>query len=145
MDNLNIDCIELYIKQLTKKSRKGGSNMCIKDRVLIIVGAATVLSFLFAGPLSAQPIGIMSPRAQNISQYAPLLCPGGRFVFGQVSDSSKDQYMLDTLTGRLWRLSESGEVGKYLAPVPYKLGDGKYAPMPERVRGNRASKGSSLK
>ena len=119
--------------------------MHMKNTILIIVGMAVLLTFVLAGPLCAQPIGIMSPRAQNISQYSPLSCPGGRFVFGQVSASSKDQYMLDTWTGRLWRLCESGEVGKYLAPVPYQLKEGKYAPMPAQVNGahspNKRGKG----
>lgn len=118
--------------------------MWFKKRSLLILLPVTLLLFGRSNCL-CQPIGIMSPKAQNIAEYVPLSCPGGRFVFGQVSDSSKDQYMLDTLTGRLWRLSESGEVGKYLAPVPYKLGGGKYAPMPERVKRNRANKGSSSK
>ncbi len=107
--------------------------MWAKNTVFVIVGVALFLALTFPDGVWAQPIGIMSPRAQNISQYSPLACPGGRFVFGQVSESSKDQYMLDTWTGRLWRLTESGEVGKYLAPVPYKLKDGKYAPMPRKV------------
>ena len=27
---------------------------------------------------------------------------GGRYVFGQVSEYRRDQYLLDTLTGRMW-------------------------------------------
>ena len=30
--------------------------------------------------------------------FRTLSSPNGRFVFGQISDSSKDQYMLDTWT-----------------------------------------------
>ncbi|RLB43143.1 MAG: hypothetical protein DRH12_03750 [Deltaproteobacteria bacterium] len=120
--------------------------MWSKKRLLLILLPVTMLLF-GRGDCFCQPIGIMSPKAQNITEYTPLSCPGGRFVFGQVSDSSKDQYMLDTWTGRLWRLSESGEVGKYLSPVPYKLRDGNYGPIPEDVgqdhkgKGQRASKG----
>ena len=32
-----------------------------------------------------------------------LSAAGGRFVFGQISEYRRDQYLLDTLTGRLWR------------------------------------------
>ena len=31
-----------------------------------------------------------------------LSAPGGRYVFGQISESRRDQYLLDTQTGRLW-------------------------------------------
>ncbi len=106
----------------------------------LVVGSIFVLIFLCV-PALAQPIGIMPSKAQNINEYSPLSCPGGRFVFGQVSDSSKDQYMLDTWTGRLWRLSESGDVGKYLCPVPYKLKKGEYGPMPEKVKKSGSDKG----
>lgn len=30
--------------------------------------------------------------------------PGGRFAFGQISDFRRDQYMLDTQTGRMWQI-----------------------------------------
>jgi hypothetical protein len=92
------------------------------------------LSVLWMGiPLHtslAQPIGLKaSPSVQK--QKADILgTPGGRYLFGQLSDSSKDQFMLDSLTGRLWRISESGEVGPYLNPVPYRGKDGKYSNQP---------------
>ncbi|MFH0786970.1 MAG: hypothetical protein V2B13_05050 [Pseudomonadota bacterium] len=41
--------------------------------------------------------------------------------------------MLDTFTGRLWRISETGEVGLFLSPVPYRISKGKYSPLPENV------------
>jgi len=88
---------------------------------------------LFCSYALAQPIGFMSPKTVQQTQYQCLSSPQGRFVFGQISDSAKDQFMLDTWTGRLWRISESGEVGKFLAPVPYKLKDGTYAPVPEKI------------
>jgi hypothetical protein len=43
--------------------------------------------------------------------------------------------MLDTFTGRLWRVSETGEVGLFLNPVPYRTKEGKYSPFPEKVPG----------
>lgn len=33
-----------------------------------------------------------------------LAAPGGRYVFGQVSAFGQHQFMLDTQTGRLWRM-----------------------------------------
>ncbi len=97
-----------------------------------------VMVAILLGPLGlpspwAQPIGFMSPQAVEEDHFQCLSSPRGRFVFGQISDSPKDQYMLDTWTGRLWRIAERGEIGKYLAPVPYKLESGKYSPLPEEV------------
>lgn len=54
----------------------------------------------------------------------------GRFVFGQISEYRRDQYMLDTQTGRLWQIvtrkmknpdgSEvQGDGASILEPVPY--------------------------
>lgn len=77
----------------------------------------------------AQPFGFQERRIKR--DHKVLSNPNGRFVFGQISESSKDQYMLDTWTGRLWRISESGEIGKFLAPIPYKTRDGRYLYIPE--------------
>jgi len=84
----------------------------------------------FVGRLSAQPLGILSAPAQGEPQKALLSSPNGRFVFGQVSDSSKDQFMLDTLSGRLWRITESGKMGLYMKSVPYCTEEGKCTPYP---------------
>lgn len=46
-----------------------------------------------------------SAAAQDAGFPAGVLsAPGGRFVFGQVSQYARHQYMLDVQTGRLWRL-----------------------------------------
>jgi hypothetical protein len=48
-----------------------------------------------------------------------LSSASGRYVFGQISDFRRDQYMLDTQTGRLWRVvsvtfkKEDGTDGTY--------------------------------
>jgi hypothetical protein len=63
-----------------------------------------------------------------------LSAAGGRFVFGQISDSGKDQFMLDTLTGRLWRIGESSDIGMHLRPIPYRMEDGKYSPAPDGAK-----------
>jgi hypothetical protein len=100
-----------------------------KGRSLITV--VVVLLWIGAGAGSAlAQLGIMPSQPPQKPQPNVLCSAGGRFVFGQISDSAKDQFMLDTLTGRLWRISESGEVGLYLSPVPYRVKDGKYSPLP---------------
>ena len=80
----------------------------------------------------AQPIGIMSPQQEKPRQEI-LSSTSGRFVFGQISDSSKDKFMLDTVTGRLWRIAETGEEGMFLRAVLYRTGDGKLLPIPENI------------
>ena len=90
--------------------------------------------------------GAASP--QNIEPKI-LFSGNGRFVFGQISESNKDKFMLDTFSGRLWHIAESGEVGIYLRPVPYRVGEGKYDPLPENLpspvieRKNKEKKGGN--
>ena len=81
----------------------------------------------------AQPLGLMSQQPQQKSQQQVLSSSTGRFVFGQISNSSKDQFMLDTFTGRLWRIAESGAIGIFLRSVPYRNEEGKCTALPERV------------
>jgi hypothetical protein len=71
-----------------------------------------------------------APPSQKVEPKI-LSTGNGRFVFGQISESNKDKFMLDTFTGRLWHIAESGEVGIFLRPVPYRVGEGKYDPLPE--------------
>jgi len=81
----------------------------------------------------AQPFGMLSQQGRDESQKQILSSSGGRFVFGQVSDSAKDQFMLDTYTGRLWKISERGDVGTFLKSIPYSNSDGKHSPVPEKL------------
>ena len=81
----------------------------------------------------AQPLGLMSQKPQEKSQQKLLSSVNGRFVFGQISNSSKDQFMLDTFTGRLWRIAESGAIGIFLRSVPYRNKDGECSPFPENT------------
>ena len=78
----------------------------------------------------AQPFGVGSKGQIQKRQHGLLCSRNGRYVFGQVSDSGKDQFMLDTNTGRLWRISETGKVGMFLEPVPYHTGEKEYSPVP---------------
>jgi hypothetical protein len=74
--------------------------------------------------------------AAGLAQETPagnkvLATPGGRYVFGQVNDVRSDQFMLDTQTGRLWRIVEEKESGRLLLQiVRYRLLDGTMAIEP---------------
>ena len=96
-------------------------------------GVGVLLAFLLfcTGKADAQPLGIMS--ADPGPQHGVLSSKNGRFVFGQISDSSKDQFMLDTATGRLWQIAESGDVGLYLREVPYRTEKDQYSATPGNV------------
>ena len=102
-----------------------------------LVTALTLVSLLLfiAITVHAQPFGIGSSQVQQKPRQEILNTAGGRFVFGQISDSSKDKFMLDTVTGRLWRIAETGEAGMFLRAVPYRTGDGKLSPIPEHISG----------
>lgn len=53
-------------------------------------------------------LALLLPRALYASETnrgGVLAAPGGRFVFGQISELGRHQYMLDTQTGRLWKLA----------------------------------------
>jgi hypothetical protein len=66
----------------------------------------------------------------------------GRYVLGQLNQLARDQYLLDTQTGQLWRLSTYEKDGSSVAlfPVPYvpiektssfeNFSDFKYLPAP---------------
>ena len=84
---------------------------------------------LAAAPAYAQ-FGLSAPPPQIPPTGKVLSSAGGRYVFGQISDSGKDQFMLDTKTGRLWRIAESSDVGTHLRPIPYRDDQGKVSPIP---------------
>jgi hypothetical protein len=80
---------------------------------------------LCAATASAQA---QAPSAGHVNV---LSATGGRYVFGQISESRRDQYMLDTQTGRLWVqtcIASSKEDPKQCAQtglVPVSFTDGK--------------------
>jgi hypothetical protein len=49
---------------------------------------------------------------------APLAAPGGRFVLGQISDARADEYLLDTQTGKVWRIVLNGS-STVLQPIQF--------------------------
>jgi len=106
-------------------------NRCVKFARTAMV--LLPLGFFGSVSVSAQPLGLMSQQPQREPQHKLLSSPSGRFVFGQISDSAKDQFMLDTSTGRLWRIGEIGKIGLFLEPVPYRTPDGECSSLPEDV------------
>lgn len=57
----------------------------------------------------------------------------GRYVFGQVSNFRRDQFLLDTHSGRLWQMVEDDEERSKLQAVPFIqiFGEEAYLPDPE--------------
>ena len=98
-------------------------------RFLITMIFSIILVVLSTRDSTAQ-FGLTQQKAPEESDQTCLSSASGRFVFGQVSRSGKDKFMLDTLTGRLWQIAESGDVGHFLREVPYRV-DKKYSPLPE--------------
>ncbi len=63
-------------------------------------------------------------QAQAAGQSFPALsAPGGRFVFGQVSDFQRDKFLLDTQTGRVWVMvctdDKAAQCWRGLQSVPF--------------------------
>lgn len=71
-----------------------------------------------------------SAFAQSSNRPA-VLGGAGRYVFGQINEYNADQYMLDTMTGRLWRLVDTADgTSSVLEPVPFALPDGRSQVLP---------------
>ena len=107
--------------------------MGIYGKTIAILIALSSLILYSSMSVCAQPRGIMSPQPQQKSQQNVLACVNGRFVFGQISDSSKDQFMLDTFTGRLWRITKRTDIGICLTSVPYRTAGGECSALPEKI------------
>jgi hypothetical protein len=108
----------------------------------ISLGLSLGLVLLTRVAVHAQPLGFGTGLQGSETTSGVLASSNARFVFGQVSDSSKDQFMLDTFTGRLWRIAESGKLGSYLKPVLYCAEDGQCSPVPhDGPKPDRQSKG----
>ena len=107
--------------------------------VLVTLFLLVVLS---ATSVYAQPFGVMAQQPPEESQRAVLSSTHGRFVFGQISDSGQDKFMLDTATGRLWRLTKRSDIGVCLSTVPYRSAEGECSALPENAP---VSEGSEVK
>jgi hypothetical protein len=104
-----------------------------RDRkIIVIILGLFLLVLTYSQAVLAQPLGLGAKQEER-PQFQCLSSAAGRFVFGQVSDSDKDKFMLDTFTGRLWRIAESGKVGMYLMSISYRTENGEYLLLPEEV------------
>ena len=110
--------------------RKGSAKMHNRISVSLLLFASCIST------VEAEPVEVKVPQQKMLSS------PGGRFVFGQISDFRRDQYMLDTQTGRLWQSAmskpknpdgseASGDGFMILQPVPYSDLDGKMGVTPK--------------
>jgi hypothetical protein len=96
---------------------------------------AAACSLLLPLAQAADPVKVIPPQQKTLAS------PGGRYIFGQVSDFRSDQYMLDTQTGRLWRVvlrpakgadgSDAGGSFPVLDVVPYVGTDNKISVTPQ--------------
>lgn len=132
--------ILLYHVLIEEHYRKEVNTM---DRyVTIIAILITLCSFVHFCPSSAgaQPFGFKPQQVPQKSQQAVLSTAQGRFAFGQVSDSSEDKFMLDTFTGRLWRLGKRSDIGLCLTTVPYRSKDGECSALPEPISDAKSGK-----
>ena len=102
-------------------------------RKTLLAASAAILISTIPQPASGQGFGMLSQPVPEQKSYPALSTGGGRYVFGQISDSSRDQFMLNSLTGRLWRIGETGAVGLFLQPVPYRNEKGEYLMVPEEL------------
>jgi hypothetical protein len=70
----------------------------------------------------------------EISGGGVLHSANGRYVFGQISGYARHQYMLDTQTGRLWKLVQVKDTeATVLEPIPYSTIGGDYSIYPEKT------------
>lgn len=89
---------------------------------------------LWVAPTVADPLDIKLPPPSRL-----LSSSNGRFVFGQISDMRRDQFLLDTQTGRMWTLvtSKEGTPGaevemRLLEPILFiEVGSSKYSLTPK--------------
>ncbi|WP_461537494.1 hypothetical protein [Spongorhabdus nitratireducens] len=95
----------------------------MKRRLLPLSSLLVWLSF--ACPLWAGPVNVTS------LQQPILGTPSGRYMFGQISDSRSDQFMLDIETGRLWVIEFDAKGNRRLKPVPFVQLYGEEANVPE--------------
>ena len=106
--------------------------MCKLTRNSAVLATLFLLVMLSATSVYAQ-FGVMTQPPPKESHKAVLSSSHGRYVFGQISDSDQDQFMLDTVTGRLWRLTKRSDIGVCLSTVPYRSAEGECSPLPESV------------
>lgn len=95
-------------------------------KIIVMIGA---LLLVFSCTAYAGPVEVIPPQNKVLGTSS------GRFIFGQISEMRRDQFMLDTQTGRLWQRVESKD-GSFttLEAVPYDHLDGGAYVVPEEIR-----------
>lgn len=90
----------------------------MKRKFILIL--ASFISLAAGESSAADAVKVQPPANKNLSSE------NGRFIFGQISEYRRDQYMLDTKTGRLWMIigtsigeGESKQEIPLLRPVLY--------------------------
>jgi hypothetical protein len=129
--------------EATRNLRKEVNTMKMFVKSIAILVMLSSCAFFAPSIVGAQPFGFGTPQVPEKSQQTVLSSPQGRFAFGQVSDSSEDKFMLDTFTGRLWRLSKRTDIGICLTAVPYRSEEGECSPLPEKIPDSGSSSGTS--
>ncbi len=85
--------------------------------VFAIVGATSVVA--------------KEPETKGIDfETNVLTAPGARYVLGQISKNRKDQYLLNTETGRVWQLVIDKEGTLFLQPIFFQSLQGKMVATP---------------
>jgi len=125
-----------YFTKMGKENEMG-----LLYRTFLVSLSLFLIVTFFSHSASAQPFGILSQQGEKKPHQQILSSPVGTFVFGQVSDSSRDLYMLDTTTGRLWKISERGDIGIFLKNIPYCNSEGKCSSSPEKDRTSSVKQG----
>lgn len=54
--------------------------------------------FITTAAFATEPVKVQPPANKLLASE------NGRYVFGQISEMRRDQYMLDTRTGKLWKI-----------------------------------------
>ena len=80
------------------------------------------------------PSGLAQATEEQSSQSHVLSSPGGRYVFGQVSTFRRDQFLLDTQTGRMWEVVVDKAGQDQLQPMPFDQVFGGQAFIPDPMR-----------
>ena len=121
------------------------------SKYLTIIGIPiTLFLLLLLTPSSTQAqFGFTPKQVQEQSHHGVLSTTQGRFAFGQVSESREGTFMLDTVTGRLWRLTKRTDIGLCLTAIPYHSNDGKCSSLPPHIpelhsKGAKGKQGGSF-
>ena len=131
-----MDSIEFYGSKMEKEHKMG-----IPHRLFSLSLFLFLIVLFHPHNATTQPFGILSKQGGQKPQKQILSSPGGKFVFGQASNSNKDLFMLDTTTGRLWKISERGDIGIFLKNIPYCNSEGKCSSIPEKDPNSNTKRG----